>query len=62
MALLNDSAFFYMNRGDSARTMTKFAAAMMRTLAALKAKSEPKMPDFQLRIGKTFTCLDSYKC
>ncbi len=50
---LNDSAFFNI-RGDSARTMTKFAAAMMRTLAALKAKTEPKMPDFQLRIGKNF--------
>ena len=44
---------FY-TRGDSARTMTKFAAAMMRALATLKAKSEPKMPDFQLRIGKIF--------
>jgi hypothetical protein len=42
--------FFF--RGDSIRTMTRFAAAMMRALAALKTKSDQKMINFQLRIGK----------
>ena len=39
-------------RGENIRTMTKFAAAMMRALADLKVKNEQRMPDFQLRIGK----------
>jgi hypothetical protein len=43
-------------RGDNIRTLTKFAAAMMRTLASLKADADKRMPNFQLRIGKMAFC------
>ena len=46
-------------RGDNIRTMAKFAAAMMRALADLKAKSDSKMPDVQLRIGEALLDLSS---